>query len=195
MDWSAFSGAAVGALVATLVIIGGIWALVAVDERRRNKQVKHPTVNNILESQIEEHILANFATLFSGWTIYTEDDAKGNTRLAGAYYHTDAGQIDILCLNQTGNFVVIELKRNKAPDKVIAQVDRYIAWVEKNLAKPNQQVRGLVIANTLDKRLAYSLSRRPKIDFWAYNWVIVFDKNAIEHVLRGEDKASKGRNG
>lgn len=193
MDWSAFFGASVGAIVTIFVLIGGIIGWDEISRRREARKIpeKSPTVDDILESQIEEHILANFSALFPGWTVYDDqDEIAERGKPAGAYLHTDAGQIDILCLDSKENFVVVELKRNKAPDKVIAQVDRYIAWVEKNLAEPGQDVGGLIIANSLDKRLAYALSRRPNIDFWSYSWSMEFDKNAVERILQVDSEMS-----
>lgn len=39
--------------------------------------------------------------------------------------------IDILAIDQEGNLVVIELKRNKTPREVVAQTLDYASWVEK----------------------------------------------------------------
>jgi len=187
LDWAAFLGASVGTIIAIFVILGGLVGWDEISRRREARKIPHktPTVEDILESQIEEHILANFSTLFPGWKVYDNQDKAGKSgKPTGAYLHTEAGQIDILCLDAEENFIVVELKRNKAPDKVVAQVDRYIAWVEKNLAEADQDVSGLIIANSLDKRLAYTLSRRPKIDFWRYDWSMDFDKNIVEHILQ-----------
>ena len=39
--------------------------------------------------------------------------------------------IDILALNREGKMVVIELKRNRTPREVVAQVLDYASWIEK----------------------------------------------------------------
>ncbi len=180
VNWSAFLGASAGVIITFVVLVGGFWAWDEIVRRREAKAQppKVPTVDDILESQIEEHILANFFALFPGWKVYDNKNSgfEEGSKPTGAYLHTEAGQIDILCLDTNENFVVVELKRSKAPDRVVAQVDRYIAWVEKNLAAPGQDVSGLIIANSVDRRLAYTLSRRPNINFWSYNWSIDFDK-------------------
>lgn len=195
MDWSSFFGAVVGALIGILMF-GGI--IVGWDEIARRREAKNSisnlTVDDILEKQIEDHIVENFSILFPGWSIYsTQDKVEGNNERAGVYFYTEAGQIDILSSDDNGDLVVIELKRNKAPDSVIAQVDRYIAWVENNLAEAGQRVRGLIIANSTDKRLAYTLSRRDDIDFWAYSWLISFDKRIIQKTLQ-KDVSDKVKN-
>jgi hypothetical protein len=67
---------------------------------------------------------------------------------------------------------------------VVAQVDRYIAWVEKNLAQPNQRVRGLIIAKSFERRLKFTLPQRRNIDFWIYDYQLRFDKKAIRKKAR-----------
>lgn len=45
------------------------------------------------------------------------------------------GQIDILAINENGNLIIIELKKNKTSREVITQAIDYAAWVKKiNLA-------------------------------------------------------------
>ena len=189
MDWFSFLGALFGSAVGLLIILGGIVAWDEFDQRKKTKtDVPKPlSLGDMLESHLEQHIVQNFDTLFSGWSIYALNVNAGNsdsgTRRIGVRYRTEAGEIDILCVDEEDNFVVIELKRNKAPDKVVAQTDRYIAWVQENMAQPNQKVRGLIIAKSLDKRLAYILSQRQNMTFWAYSWCLQFDTNAIQTEL------------
>ena len=75
----------------------------------------------------------------------------------------------MLCTDEDNNFVVIELKRNRTPDQVVTQVDRYIAWVEKNLAQPGQKARGIIIAKKHSDHVVYSASRKEDIELWTYD--------------------------
>ncbi|MBE7550976.1 MAG: DUF1016 family protein [Anaerolineales bacterium] len=121
-------------------------------------------------------------------------NSNSNHKPVGIRYRTEAGEVDILCLDTRNNFVVIELKRNKAPDRVVAQVDRYIAWVEKNLAQPGQRVRGLIIAKSFDKRLKFTLIQRRNIDFWIYDYQLRFDKKAIRKKVGSRSTTSSEAN-
>lgn len=71
-------------------------------------------------------------------------------------YHTGVGRIDILCLDQNRNFVVIELKKGQTDDSVIGQISRYIGWIKEHEAKEGQKVRGIIIVGKTDKNLEYA---------------------------------------
>ena len=186
MDWSAFVGGASGAGITLLVLLG---SLVLWDEytRRKTRTEKpaKPSLDEILERHLEEYIVQHFSDLFPGWRIYSDNphDSMDDQKLSGIRLRTNiAGEIDLLCIVDKNNFVVIELKRTRAPDRVIAQVDRYINWIKKHKATPDQDVRGIIIARTFSDFLTYSLSRREEIDIWAYHWHLSFENWLREEV-------------
>jgi Holliday junction resolvase-like predicted endonuclease len=73
-------------------------------------------------------------------------------------YATPVGRIDLLCRDRRGNFVVIELKRFRAStESIIDQVTRYMGWVQEQLAKRHQHVRGYIVVGKLDRKLQYSV--------------------------------------
>lgn len=184
MDWSAVVGSVIGTTMAVLVMIGIILIWDYFDRRKAGTKsaVSKSGLDDLLESHLEEFILRRFDTLFPGWKIYdVANPNNGNSKPKGVRYRTGAGavgEIDILCIDENGDFVVIELKRNKAPDRVIAQINRYIAWVEENLAEQSQNVRGIVIAKSFNNHIHYSLSKSDQIDLWVYDWQLTFDQLA-----------------
>ena len=70
--------------------------------------------------------------------------------------------MDFLCLDEKNNLVVIELKR-KGTDETLAQLCRYMGWVKENLARDQQKVLGLIVAETKDLRLEYGLKVVPNV--------------------------------
>ena len=63
------------------------------------------------------------------------------------------GRSDLICTNDNGDLVVIELKRGMTSDETIGQVLRYVGWVQENLAKDGQRVQGWIIAGDYDEHL------------------------------------------
>ena len=69
-----------------------------------------------LEKHLEEFIVSNFHRVFNG-KLEISRDSEGFT---GQQYRTDVGIIDILARDrQTGDYVVIELKRGQASDATV----------------------------------------------------------------------------
>jgi restriction system protein len=108
----------------------------------------------VLEKYLEEFIVSNFDAVFKKKMLIYED-AEG---VRGQQYPTDVGPIDILALEVDSNsLVVIELKRGRTSDQVVAQILRYMGWVKKNLCKEGQLVKGVVICRDSDAKLSYAL--------------------------------------
>lgn len=94
------------------------------------------------------------------------EDADGKT---GELYNIPIGQIDILCQNkQTGDFLVVELKRTKdTPDSVAGQIARYMGWVKENLAK-EKAVYGILVAQSASEQLRYAVKALKNCKFATY---------------------------
>ncbi len=104
------------------------------------------------ESLLHHNCAQCLSDIEPGLTLYR----KG--RRTGIEFDVGGRRIDILAVDSTGSLVVIELKRPEAHDRVIGQLLRYMGWIRQNVAKPNQRVRGVIIARqfTRDLRLAAS---------------------------------------
>jgi len=112
-----------------------------------------------LEEQLESYIVSNWNSVDFGY----------NLELYGRQYSTSVGIIDLLCIDKDSNdFVVIELKKGKESDKVLGQVQRYMGWVKKNLAKESQNVRGIIITGEYDERLSLAASTNTNIKIKYY---------------------------
>jgi len=51
---------------------------------------------------------------------------------------------------------VVELKRGIGTHIVVGQIQKYMAWVNENLAK-DKQVRGIIVVKERDKSLEYAI--------------------------------------
>ena len=135
-------------------------ALIATDEL-----VEDPSVF-ALEKHLEDFLVANWSGTELGKTynIFVDDGEA-----VGQQYPTDTGPIDILALSKDGReLLVVELKKGRASDAVVGQVQRYMGYVLDELAEEHQTVRGCIIALEDDLKLRRALRATTNIDFFRY---------------------------
>lgn len=109
------------------------------------------------EQDLKRHIVANLEEIEQGLELYPN----------GIEFSTDIGRIDILATDKNNDFVIIELKAGTAGDKALGQIQGYMAWIKKNLAK-NKNVRGIIISNDTDNRLKYAASLLNNLEIKKY---------------------------
>ena len=66
------------------------------------------------------------------------------------------GEIDMLLTTESGDFVIVELKRTSS-DKTIGQMCRYFGWVKEHLATNGEEVFGVVLAQEINDQLKYAI--------------------------------------
>jgi hypothetical protein len=74
---------------------------------------------------------------------------------------TPSGRLDLLCKDEQGNYVVVELKKMTGTDKVVGQTLRYIGWAQTHYG--TQNVRGLIIVREKDRALEFAAKAVPNI--------------------------------
>lgn len=119
-----------------------------------------------LEKHLEDFIVKNWKQLDLGkkYDIFEE-----NGELVGQQYSTDTGPIDILAISKDKKTVlVIELKRGRASDVVVGQIQRYMGYVKEELLDNGQIVKGIIIGLEADIKLKRALSVCQNIDFYKY---------------------------
>lgn len=119
-----------------------------------------------LEKHLEEFLVANWAQTELGreYDIFSDEG-----ELVGQQYPSDTGPIDILAISKDREtLLVVELKRGRASDVVVGQIQRYMGYVAGELAQQDQTVRGAIIALEHDLRLQRALSVTTNIDFYRY---------------------------
>jgi restriction system protein len=62
----------------------------------------------------------------------------------------------------------VELKKGRASDVVVGQIQRYMGYVLEELAEDDQTIRGVIIALEDDLRLRRALKVASNIDFYRY---------------------------
>lgn len=119
-----------------------------------------------LEKHLEDFLVANWAQTDLGreYDIYEEDG-----EVIGQQYPSDTGPMDILAISKDKQtLLVVELKKGRASDAVVGQIQRYMGYALQELAEPGQTVRGVIIAMEDDLRLRRALAVAPNIEFFRY---------------------------
>lgn len=119
-----------------------------------------------LEKYLEDFLVTNWTSTDLGkkYDIYTVDG-----EMAGQQFLSDTGPIDILAISKDGTeLLVVELKKGRASDMVVGQIQRYMGFVLEELAEPHQTVKGVIIALEDDLRIRRALKVANGIDFYRY---------------------------
>ncbi|AWN24269.1 DUF91 domain-containing protein [Deinococcus irradiatisoli] len=120
-----------------------------------------------LEKQLEDFLVANWASTELGkdYEIYVNDNGDP----VGQQFQTDTGPLDILALKKDKTeWLVVELKRGRASDVVVGQIQRYMGYVLQEMTENGQRVRGVIIALEDDLRIRRALAVTPDIRFYRY---------------------------
>jgi hypothetical protein len=115
------------------------------------------------ESDLRDFLSRNLNIIEPGLRLYEEEGITGIEFPVGGRF------IDILAIDQYKNYVVIELKVSRGYDRVIGQLLRYMAWIEKNQAEPTQKVRGIIIAREISDDLHLASSKIPDVALFEYD--------------------------
>ena len=111
------------------------------------------------------------------WTIYSEPGDE----MAGYEYPTGVGRIDILARHkERPAWLVVELKRDRAADQTLGQVLRYMGWIKRHLAAPDEEVHGLIIATEVDKHLRYALDAVRDLDIALMRYRVEFHLEPVD---------------
>ncbi len=128
-----------------------------------------------LEKHLEDFLVQNWANTELGRNY---DIVEDEGEIVGRQYPSDTGPIDILALSKDKKeYLVVELKRGRASDAVVGQVQRYMGFVLEDLVEEDQSVKGVIIALEDDLRLRRALSVTSNIDFYRYQVSFKLFKN------------------
>jgi hypothetical protein len=116
-----------------------------------------------LECDLEDNLEANLAQLESGLAPFNREGY-----LSRQLDTKTVGIIDLMALDKAGNIVVIELKAGEASDRVCGQLQRYMGWVQENLAGTTS-VRGIIVANSFTEGAKYAAKVVPNLALKRYS--------------------------
>jgi len=141
-----------------------------------DESVEDPSVF-ALEKHLEDFLVANWSSTELG---QTHDIYEVDGELVGQQYSSDTGPIDILAISKDKKeLLVVELKKGRASDSVVGQIQRYMGFVMDELAEDDQEVRGIIIALEDDLRIRRALKVTRGIEFYRYEVSFKLSKQDI----------------
>lgn len=129
-----------------------------------NPEIENPS-EFALEEHLEEFLIANWdqIELSENYDIYQDEEVFGRQ------FQTDTGFIDILAISKDKKeLLVVELKKGRASDSVVGQIQRYMGYIKDEIAESDQIVKGVIVAFEDDQRIKRALSVTNNISFYRY---------------------------
>jgi Endonuclease NucS C-terminal domain len=121
------------------------------------------------EDDLRDYLAKNLGVLGKGLDLYREGDRDG------VEYPVAGKRVDILAVDSTGDFVVIELKVSRGHERTIGQLLYYMGWVEANLAK-KKRVRGIIVAKEISDELRLACKWTPQVELYEYDLQVTVRK-------------------
>jgi hypothetical protein len=142
----------------------GVGETAKVPEGEDEEEILEPASDSefAYEADLRDYLAKNLSKLEPGLRVYEEEGIIGVEFPVGGRF------IDILATDAKGGLVVIELKVSRGYDRVVGQLMRYVAWIKKNLAEADQNVRGVIVAREIGEDLSLACSLVPDVELFEY---------------------------
>lgn len=150
---------------------------------KEKEEIEEIETNFALEIYLRKFLVDNWekTQLGKNYEIISEDG-----EIIGEEYQTkEVGNIDILAKDKKKKeWVVIELKKGQSNDAVVGQILRYMGWVERNLVKKGENVKGIIIVKEVDNKLKSALSfLKNKVDINCFAYKVQFSLNEVSRTF------------
>jgi hypothetical protein len=122
------------------------------------------------ETDLRDFLAKNLFVLETGLCLYQDEGITGVEFPVGGRF------IDILACDTNNNLVVVELKVSRGYDRVVGQLLRYMAWIAKHQAEPDQGVRGIIVAREISEDLVLACSTLPTVGLFEYELSVTLRK-------------------
>lgn len=125
------------------------------DTAADDERASVPTLEFAIEAHLRDFLAKNLERVEPGLRLYASEGASG------VEFAVDGGRIDLLAIDRSGTFVVIELKLSQGRNRTLGQILYYMGWVDEHLG--NGHCRGVIIASEITDDLAVAVRRVPGV--------------------------------
>lgn len=121
------------------------------------------------ESDLRDFLAKNLHVIEPKLRLFEEEGITGVEFPAGGRF------IDILAVDHTGAYVVIELKVSRGYDRTVGQLRRYMGWIANNHAD-GQAVRGIIVAREISQDLKLACFGLSDVELFEYEMSVSVKK-------------------
>jgi Endonuclease NucS len=169
-----------GELKTDLWTLDFVWYGLESTDHDGNNEDNEEKMGFSFECYLRNFLVDNWGKTLLGkeWTLYEKDG-----EMVGVEYYAGDGRIDLLAhSSEKHKWLVVELKRQQTSDKTVAQILRYMGWVEENLAAKEELVDGIIIAASADERVRLALKHTKNITVLLYEVDFKLTRYALDSV-------------
>ena len=128
------------------------------------------------ESDLRNILAMNLSRIEPDLQLYPDEG------VTGVEFPVRVPCVGILALDANNRFVVIVLKVSRGYDRVMGQLLRYMAWIEKHHAELGEGVRGIIVSREIADDLRLTCSCLRNVSFFEYERSVSWDQVSVEAI-------------
>ncbi|HEX9813530.1 MAG TPA: endonuclease NucS domain-containing protein [Myxococcota bacterium] len=122
---------------------------------------------------IRDLLIAHPELIEEGLTAHT----KGGGAASGARFETSVGKIDLLARDQSSGWVVVMVAEPAQGKELVGDMLQLMGWVRKHLSSEGQEVRGIVLVDSVPEDLGYAAAAvAGTVEFTRYRVGLTLEK-------------------
>ncbi len=122
---------------------------------------------------IRDLLIARPELIEEGLRLHTDGDGTAS----GARFETSVGKIDLLARDAAAGWVVVVVAESGQGKELIGDLLQLMGWVRKHLSVEEQEVRGIVLVDSVPEDLGYAAAAvSDSVEFKLYRVGLTFEK-------------------
>ncbi|MCH7643640.1 MAG: hypothetical protein IH974_02305 [Myxococcales bacterium] len=122
---------------------------------------------------IRDLLIARPELIEEGLCLHTDGDDAGS----GARFETSVGKIDLLARDDAAGWVIVLVAESGQGKELIGDLLQLMGWVRKHLSDEEQEVRGIVLVDSVPEDLGYAAAAvSDTVEFKLYRVGLTFEK-------------------
>jgi hypothetical protein len=122
---------------------------------------------------IRDLLIAHPEFIEEGLTIHNKDGDGAS----GARFETSVGKIDLLARDQSAGWVIVMVAEPKHEKELVGEMLQLMGWVKKHLSSKEQEVRGIVLVDSVPEDLGYAAAAvADTVEFSRYRVGVTLEK-------------------